>query len=78
MVPPARSWQRPQGSWTRSGVGMSRLEIRSTPSRTSAPMGSSSTQDQHSRTRALGLVSRAPRVKALMLAGTPKMGLEAT
>ena len=77
-TPPGRTWHSPQGSRTRSGVGISRLEIRSTPSCRRTAMGSSSTQDQHSRIRARGLVSRAPRAKALMAAGTPKMGLEAT
>ena len=62
----------------RSGVGMSRLEMRETPSQARASMASSSTQDQRRVISARGFVSWAPRAKALMLAGTPKIGLLAT
>ena len=41
-------------------------------------MASSSTQDQRRVISARGFVSWAPRAKALILAGTPKMGLLAT
>ena len=61
-----------------SGMGTSRLEITSTPQFFSSAMGSSLTQDQARLMRTSGLVSFAPSAKALMLAGTPYMGLLAT
>ena len=52
----------------------SRFEMTEMPSRAKSSAGLSSTQDQRRAMRAPGLVMRAPRAKAFMLAGTPRMG----
>ena len=57
-----------------AGAGASRLEITVIPCPSSSPVWSPGRQDQRSTMRASGFVICAPRAKALMEAGTPRMG----